>query len=444
MSTFIGQLIGFVVIVWFLSKYAVPPVRKLMADQKEAVRQQLDDSATATQRLAAADQYHARRVDEGRVEGRRMVDEARSDGVHIAEQLSTQAGVEAERIRIQGGQQVSLLRSQMIRQLQGELGSESVRRATELVKAYVSDPQAQSATVDRFLDELESMSPAAFATQLAPSDLRSASREAQAAMVARFDALSGSLSDEELTKLADELAAVDGLLLREPILARRLSEASGDLDDRRKLLRRVFEGRIGSPTLELLKTAVTVRWSKTDDFLGAIEHVARLSRLTRAEREHLTDEVAEQLFRFGRYLDADPLLIDLLGDSAQPAAERVALLRDILDRATGTNPRVAALLIQTIELLRGQRADEAVADLAALAVSRRGQVVARVWAAAELSDIQRRRLADLLARIYHTPVSVQVTVDPAVLGGLAVAVGDEVIDGSLSSRLTAAATMLPD
>jgi len=41
-------------------------------------------------------------------------------------------------------------------------------------------------------------------------------------------------------------------------------------------------------------------------------------------------------------------------------------------------------------------------------------------------------------------VSVQLNIDPAVLGGLSVAVGDEVIDGTLASRLAAAQTKLPD
>ena len=50
----------------------------------------------------------------------------------------------------------------------------------------------------------------------------------------------------------------------------------------------------------------------------------------------------------------------------------------------------------------------------------------------------------MLTRIYHHPVSVQLNVDPELLGGLSVAVGDEVIDGTLSSRLAAAATKLPD
>ena len=83
-------------------------------------------------------------------------------------------------------------------------------------------------------------------------------------------------------------------------------------------------------------------------------------------------------------------------------------------------------------------------DLAELAVASRGEMVALVSAAAELSDSQRRRLTEILSRIYHTPVSLQLVVDPDLLGGLAVSVGDEVIDGTLSSKLDAAATKLPD
>jgi F-type H+-transporting ATPase subunit delta len=444
MSTFIGQLVGFAVIVWIITKFVVPPVRKLMNAQKEAVRTQLEESAKAKQRLAAADQFHAKRVDEGRTEARHIVDEARTDSVRIAEQLHVQAGVEAERIKVQGGQQVSLLRSQLIRQLRGDLGGESVRRATELVKAHVADPQNQSATVDRFLDELDSMAPAAFAPEVAASDLRSASRDAQGAVVARFDALSGSLSTSDLSTLADELVAVTNLLLREPMLARHLAEATGETDAKRQLVQRVLGGRVGTTTLDLLDAAVSVRWSKTEDFGGALQHVARLSLLAKAERDYQTDEVAEQLFRFGCVLDSEPQLTTLLSDYSKPSSDRVALLRGILDRASGTNPTAAALLTHAVELLHGERADEAVHEVAELAVARRGELVAQVSAAADLSDSQRRRLTEILARIYHNPVSVQLSVNPELLGGLSVAVGDEVIDGTLSSRLAAAATKLPD
>jgi F-type H+-transporting ATPase subunit delta len=237
---------------------------------------------------------------------------------------------------------------------------------------------------------------------------------------------------------------VDGLLLQEPMLARHLAEATGEAAAKKQLLQRLLAGKVGPTTLDLLDTAVSVRWSKTSDLVSALQHVARLSLLAKAEREGQADEVAEQLFRFSRIVDTEPQLTTLLGDYSKPADERVSLLRGVLDRASGTNQTAAALLGQTVELLRGERADEAVQDLAELAIARRGEVVAEVSAASDLSDSQRRRLSEILTRIYHTPVSVQLTVDPGLLGGLSVAVGDEIIDGTLSSRLDAAATKLPD
>lgn len=442
MSTFIGQLVGFVVLIAIIYKFMVPPVRRLMANQKQAVRDQLDDSAKAARRLAEADQHHAQRVAEGKVDARRVVEEARADSVRIAEALRSQADVEADRIKVQGGQQVSLLRAQLIRQLRGELGSESVARAGERIRAYVADPAARAGTVDRFLDELESMAPAAFAAEIGPSDLRSASRDAQAAVVARFDSVAGSLGADQLSTLSDDLASVARLLLREPILARHLAEASGQTDAKKALLQQLLGGKVGAAALDLLDAAVSIRWSTTADFVDSVEHLARLSLMVRAERENQAEEVAEQLFRFSRVLESQPQLNTLLSDFSAPADGRVSLLRSVL--GSGAGDTAGALLAQTVELLRGQRADDAVAQLAELAITRRGELVAEVSAAADLTESQRTRLTAVLARIYHHPVSIQLNVDPALLGGLAVTVGDEVIDGTLSARLTAAENKLPD
>jgi F-type H+-transporting ATPase subunit delta len=166
--------------------------------------------------------------------------------------------------------------------------------------------------------------------------------------------------------------------------------------------------------------------------------------LVRAERDDVAGDVEEQLFRFSRILDSSPRLSTLLSEHTAPAEGRVKLLRDVLGSGSGTNPIAAALLSQTIELLRGERADDAVLDLAELAVARRGEVVAHVDAAAELSDAQRTRLTEVLTRVYGHPVSVQMQIDPGLLGGLNIAVGDEVIDGTLSSKLASARTKLPD
>jgi F-type H+-transporting ATPase subunit delta len=187
---------------------------------------------------------------------------------------------------------------------------------------------------------------------------------------------------------------------------------------------------------------VSQRWSSTSDLIHGIQHIAKLALLVRAEREGQIDDVEDQLFRFSRILDSEPQLITLLSEYTTPLDGRVGLVTSVLHGRASKN--AADLLRQAIELLHGERADEAVRDLANLAVSRRGEVVAHVSAASELSDAQESRLTELLTRIYSHPVSLQLNVDPALLGGLTIAVGDEVIDGSLSSKLAAAETHLPD
>ncbi|QZT61455.1 F0F1 ATP synthase subunit B/delta [Mycolicibacterium austroafricanum] len=445
MSIFIGQLIGFAVIVFILVKWVVPPVKGLMQKQQEAVRVALAESAEAGKKLADADAMHAKAVEDAKAAGAKVTEEAQQDSQRITAQLAEQADAEAERIKVQGAQQVQLMRQQLIRQLRSGLGSESVQKAEEIVRNYVSDPAAQSSTVDRFLDELDAMAPSSAVLEAGASlNLRAASREALAELVKKFESVAESADSAALSALADNLSAVARLLLTSATLDKHLAEPTGDSAAKVRLLERVFGGKVDDKTMDLLKTAVAQRWSTEGNLIDAVEHVARLALLVRAERDGQSEEVEDQLFRFGRVLDAQSQLSRLLADPVIPADKRVALLKKVLDSGGGVNPIAEALLTQTVELIRGASADDAVNDLAELAVARRGEAVAQVTAAADLSDAQRTRLTEVLSRIYGTPVSIQLEVDPEVLGGLLITVGDEVIDGSISSRLAAARTGLPD
>src|SRR5262249_3467243 len=187
------------------------------------------------------------------------------------------------------------------------------------------------------------------------------------------------------------------------------------------------------------------RWSANSDLVDAIEHISRQALLEVAEREDRVDEVEDQLFRFSRILDAQPRLAILLGDYGAPAEGRIGLLRKVLESASGrVNPIPLSLLPQPVELLRGEPAEVAVKFLAEVAVARRGEIVAQVSAAAELSDAQRTRLTEVLSRIYGHPVTVQLQIDAELLGGLLIAVADEVIDGTLAAPLAAGQSQLPD
>ncbi len=445
MSIFIGQLIGFAVIAFIIVKWVVPPVRNLMQKQQDAVRTALAESASAAQKLADADAMHAKALADANAEAARVTDEAKQDSTRIAAQLEEQAGVEAERIKAQGAQQIQLMHQQVVRQLRGELGAEAVQKADELVRAHLADSAAQAATVDRFLAELDEMAPSSVVIETgASARLRATSRAALTALTSEFDRVTGGLDADSLTTLADELTSVAALLLNEPALNKHLAEPSDDATAKTSLVDRLLSGKVGESTLTLLHTAVSQRWSTEDDLVFGVEHSARLALLKRAEVTGEVDAVEDQLFRFGRILDDEPRLTSLLSDyAAVPAQTRIGLLDQVV-RGDDVNQTAKALLTQTVRLLRGERADEAVLDLAELAVARRGEVVAHVSSAADLSDAQRAKLSDVLTRIYGRPVYVQLNVDPELLGGLSIAVGDEVIDGSIASRLAAAQAQLPD
>ena len=72
MSTFIGNLIGFAIIVWLVVKFVVPLLRKLMKSQQDAIRTALEESKSASDKLANADQMHAKALEDAKTEAAKV------------------------------------------------------------------------------------------------------------------------------------------------------------------------------------------------------------------------------------------------------------------------------------------------------------------------------------------------------------------------------------
>jgi len=73
--------------------------------------------------------------------------------------------------------------------------------------------------------------------------------------------------------------------------------------------------------------------------------------------------------------------------------------------------------------------------LVKMAASRRGRLLAEVTSAISLSDAQKSRLTAVLEQIYGRAITLQNEIDPSVIGGIAVRVGDDLIDGTISESL---------
>ncbi|HEX8094555.1 F0F1 ATP synthase subunit delta [Jatrophihabitans sp.] len=237
-------------------------------------------------------------------------------------------------------------------------------------------------------------------------------------------------------ELAAELYATADLLGGQPRLRRALGDPSTDASARADLARSLFNGRVGDVALGLIADAVALRWSSPWDLTDALEILADDTLLAAAEQEGQLDAVEDELFRFERILSGSGELAAALDEAGVPAERRIGLLRSLLGEKV--NPITAQLLEHAITSGRRPTVMLAIDDLLQASAARRERSVARVLSATELTPEQTERLAAALSRLYGREINVRTAVDESVRGGLVVRVGDEVIDGSVASRLAAA------
>ena len=154
----IVELIALVVMVYVVYRYVVPPVRKIMSNQKETIRKQVDNAKAAQERLQAAELKFREAIAESRTEAAKIRAAARADAQRIVEEMREHAEREVERIRQRGQDDLETQRLQVIRELRQRIGELTVAGATELVTQHLSDDGNRASTVDRLLDELEARS----------------------------------------------------------------------------------------------------------------------------------------------------------------------------------------------------------------------------------------------------------------------------------------------
>jgi F-type H+-transporting ATPase subunit delta len=270
----------------------------------------------------------------------------------------------------------------------------------------------------------------------------------------------GGLADAgaQLRDFADIVDGNTALLLA-------VNDGSVPVSARRAVLDRLLEGKCRPEVARLVHQAVSVvpagevvssfRWMGTrldqlanrvaataaepfdEEILGRLGSRNRVSGYAAAVFESCTvadlEEIEDQLFRFARTVESDRRLRGALGDRDLPVVVRQEVIAQLLGgKSLSATVRLASYAA------RGGRARDIVSTLDTLvedAAKARGWRVARVSAADAVSDDQQRDLSDALAHLTGNPVDLQVSVDPALLGGVVVQVGDLLVDSSTRHRL---------
>ncbi|MFG1923502.1 F0F1 ATP synthase subunit delta [Cryptosporangium sp. NPDC048952] len=233
--------------------------------------------------------------------------------------------------------------------------------------------------------------------------------------------------------LAADLRSAAALLGREPGLRRALADNTKPEEARTGLLEALVGQRVGAGALTVLRAAVAARWSRAHDLVDAVELLAVDAELTEAEATDSLADVEDQLFRFARIVDGTPRLGQLLADATAPVEQRTELATGLLEGQA--NPVTVRLAAVAVHGLGGRGFDASLQRLVELTAARRDREIAYVTAAAPLTPAQEERLVARLAAIYGRSVSLKVEVDPSLLGGVTVRVGDDLYDGSVARRL---------
>lgn len=251
--------------------------------------------------------------------------------------------------------------------------------------------------------------------------------------------VSGVSGVKKAAALGSELLTAVAVLDREVALRRVLTDPSTESSGKQSLVEQVFGSTVGADTLAVLKAAVEGRWAAGRDLTDGLEIAGVNAWAQAAAASKKGDKLDTELFAASQIVHDNSELRAVISDRAVPLAGKAELLKSIFAGKVGE--ATLAVLTQAAAARSGSF-EKVIDQFARQIANREGQIVAVARVAYELSEAEITRLASGLTAKYGRPVQLNIVVDPDVVGGIAVSVGDEVVDATMSTRLESARRLI--
>ena len=152
-ATIIGQLITFIVLVWFTMKYVWPPITNAITDREKKIASGLEAGERGKRELENAAHKAKTIVGDAKVEATQIIDLAHKRSLQIIEDAKETARTEGSRIIERAQEDIAREISQTKEALRKQLAGLAVAGAEKIIQRNL-DASAQMALLDEFAAEI--------------------------------------------------------------------------------------------------------------------------------------------------------------------------------------------------------------------------------------------------------------------------------------------------
>ena len=230
-------------------------------------------------------------------------------------------------------------------------------------------------------------------------------------------------------RVGDEVLAASRSIQGSAQLRSLLVDPGISPEDKGRLVGRVF-ARLDASAVSLLAAMSAERWSTPDEFVAGVEEIGIRALVVAAPAGTSIDR---EIFAFQTALRSDSQLELAVGSKLGSPDAKAALVERLL---FGASAATRILVSHLVRQPRGRRIGEALRSAAAIAADQAGLGIATVRTATPLTTAQLTRLEGTLSARYGRKLSINQVIDGTLIGGVRISIGDDVIDGSVATRLS--------
>jgi F-type H+-transporting ATPase subunit delta len=241
-------------------------------------------------------------------------------------------------------------------------------------------------------------------------------------------------------QLAKELFGILGTVDSSAGLRRALTDPSRSGDEKSALVKQLVGGKVSADAADIAGGLASSRWASARDIGDALETLGATVVIAVAENKSAVsasgvsglEELENDLFSFNQAVASSHEVQRALSEPQASGAAKVVLAEKLVP---GASEEAKVLIVQAVTQPRGIKPTRLVQRFAELAAKRQQRWIATVSVTRPLTQTQLARLQAGLNAMYGRELKVNLNVDPALIGGIRVQVGDEVLDASVLTKL---------